>query len=61
MTNYEKIKNMSIEEMAEILVIEIDGAFPCKAFGSVVTGSIMLSQKSVLDENKQWLESEAEE
>lgn len=50
MTNFEKIKNMNIDEMEEFL---------CKLCTDVVMSSIV--GESMKSPNKKWLESEAEE
>lgn len=50
MTNYEKIKNMTVDEMEDFL---------CGLVADVLLSSI--SNESMLSPNKAWLEKEAEE
>ena len=58
MTNFEKIKNMSFEEMAKWFAIEIGGeCYSCPACDYC----IMTIGTSCQERIKQWLESEVEE
>lgn len=54
MTNYERIKNMSVEEIAEILA----SATLCLNFGSCE--GLRCGCKECQELHKQWLESEVE-
>ncbi len=55
MTNYEKIKNMSVEEMAEWLQEDISGCFCC------IYGRDFTCPNTCIYGIKQWLEREVEE
>ena len=58
MTNYEKIKQMSVEEFARWLAIEIGGeCYSCPAY-DICTAGDGKTCESIL---KEWLESEVEE
>lgn len=54
MTNYERIKNMSVEEIAEILA----SATLCLNFGECE--GLRCGSKECQELHKQWLESEIE-
>ena len=54
MTNYERIKNMSVEEIAEILA----SATLCLNFGECE--GLRCGSRECQELHKQWLESEAE-
>lgn len=55
MTNFEKIKNMSVEEMAEWLQEDINGCFCC------IYGRDFTCPNTCLYGISKWLESEVEE
>ena len=55
MTNYERIKSMSIEEMAEMLAWEVD-CYECPA---AINGCSSDFNKCA-EQQKKWLESEVE-
>lgn len=57
MTNYEKIKAMSVEEMAEFINTDADDCINCPAFVFCDT----VSDGSCHAIIEKWLESEAEE
>ena len=68
MTNFERIKQMSIDELANMLTIEyvdlhsdILKSDPCKLYQSTPTKKIYISQQAATENVKHWLESEAEE
>lgn len=56
MTNYEKIKNMSIEEMAKFLC-KHETVFPCE----FCTAHNKQACKANVQANKDWLNEESEE
>lgn len=60
MTNYDRIKDMSIDELAKQLVVKINDGF---SFGyyCLPTGNGYLSRKIAEAETKQWLEQEVSE
>lgn len=58
MTNYEKIKAMSIEEMAEKILIMVETCVCCPAMG---TTCIRDDGKSCEQTVKEWLESEVKQ
>ena len=61
MTNFEMIKSLNdVDEMAELFVLEIDGAFPCKMFVSVPTGKCFIARNAAKNEVKIWLEKESD-
>lgn len=58
MNNYEKIKKMTIDEMAEFLIVDHGICADCVAFKICYGG--LYGQGSCYQRIKQWLESEAE-
>lgn len=55
-TNFEMIKSLNdVDEMAELFVLEIEGAFPCKVFVSVPTGESFIARSAAKDAVKKWL------
>lgn len=59
-TNYERIKAMSVEEMAEFLSNKMD-CFNCPAFEShLCNGPYSIPIAKCFLHQKQWLESEVE-
>ena len=56
MTNFERIKDMSVAEMAELLLEEDreDGCY-------IIDGGITYSKEKAIEDAKQWLESEWKE
>lgn len=68
MTNFERIKQMSIDELANLLTIEyvdlhldISKFDSCKLYQSTPTAKIYISQQAATENAKHWLESEAKE
>ena len=61
MTNFEKIKSMSVEELADMLTVELVGLQPCKLFLALTTEKTYISKKAAVQDVENWLESEAEE
>ena len=68
MTNFERIKQMSIDELANMLTIEyvdlhpdILKSDPCKLYQSKTKKKIYISQQTATENVKHWLESEARE
>lgn len=67
MRNYERIKNMSVEEMAELLDKTLSGdcCYPCKMKNVYKCGYFLLDSDSrcqlCVKNIKLWLESEVEE
>ena len=55
MNNYEKIKSMSIDEMADFLYQNLDNIIACETYK--IRGGIYRFEKNIA---KQWLESEEE-
>lgn len=61
MTNFEMIKSLkSIDEMADLFVLEIEGALPCKMFVSVPTGESFIARNAAKNTVKKWLEQEGD-
>ena len=65
MTNFERIKQMSIDELANMLTIEYVDLHilkfdTCKLYQSIPTEKIYISQQAATENVKHWLESEAE-
>ena len=60
MTNYEKIKSMSVDELADFLTVEPLGFAACKLYQST-TGNTYTSKTVAIQDTKRWLESEVEE
>lgn len=61
MTNFEKIKQMSVEELADMLTVELVGLQPCKLFLALPTEKTYISKKAAVQDVENWLKSEAEE
>lgn len=60
-TSFERIKNMSVEELADMLTVELVGLQPCKLFQALPTEKTYISKKAAVQDVENWLESEAEE
>lgn len=62
-TNYERIKNMTVDEMAEILVscINLYDEMHDFEYKSSVLKDIYYDKDSCIKDTKQWLQSESEE
>ena len=61
MTNAQKIRAMSDEELAEALVIEIEGLFPFLVYVPMATGNIYISRYKEEKEMLEYLQQPAEE
>ena len=62
MTNYERIKNMSVEEMAkEILVVKCLNLLPDTIWCALPLNRFYSNEKEAVEKVKQWLESEVTE
>lgn len=57
-TNFERIKQMSVEELADMLTVEIVGLQPCKLFQALPTEKTYISKKAAVKDVIKWLESE---
>ena len=60
-TNADRIRTMSDEELAEELVIEIEGLFPSLVYVPMATGNIYISQDEAEKEMLEYLQQPAEE
>ena len=60
-TNADRIRAMSDEELAEKLVIEIEGLFPSLVYVPVATGNIYISRDKAEKEMLEYLQQPAEE
>lgn len=60
MTNYERIKNMSVEEIADILVVELKGLTHCIMWHSLPTETTYISKFEAMKDSIKWLESEVD-
>lgn len=60
MTNYEKIKLMSIDEIADMLVVKLTNLLPVSLWQALPTGRTYLAKSEALQDVKEWLEDEAE-
>lgn len=60
-TNADRIRVMSDEELAEELVIEIEGLFPSLVYVPVATGNIYISRDKAEKEMLEYLQQPAEE
>lgn len=61
MTNADRIRAMSDEELAEELVIEIEGLFPSLVYVPMATGNIYISRDKAEKEMLEYLQQPAEE
>lgn len=59
-TNYERIKNMSIDEIADMLVVELIDLAPCKLYQALPTEKTYISKSMAVKDVILWLESEVE-
>lgn len=60
-TNFENIKKMGFDELADMLVVEIVGLQPCKLFQALPTEKTYIIKSTAVQDVKRWLESEVEE
>lgn len=60
-TNADRLRAMSDEELAEKLVIEIEGLFPSLVYVPVATGNIYISRDKAEKEMLEYLQQPAEE
>lgn len=60
-TNADRLRAMSDDELSEQLVIDVDGLQPCRMYLSAPTGKIYLSRSEAVRETKDWLQQPAEE
>lgn len=60
-TNADRIRAMSDEELAEELVIEIEGLFPSLVYVPMATGNIYISRDKAEKEMLEYLQQPAEE
>lgn len=60
-TNFERIKQMSVEELADMLTVEIVGLQPCKLFQALPTEKTYISKKAAVQDVTKWLKSEVKE
>ena len=60
-TNADRIRAMSDEELAEGLVIEIEGLFPSLVYVPMATGNIYISRDKAEKEMLEYLQQPAEE
>ena len=60
-TNADRIRAMSDEELAEELVIEIEGLFPSLVYVPMATGNIYISRDQAEKEMLEYLQQPAEE
>lgn len=61
MTNFERIKNMNVEELADMLTVEIVSLQSCKLFQALPTEKTYIFKKAAVQDVTKWLESEAKE
>jgi hypothetical protein len=61
MTNFERIKGMSVEELAENAVTCVHISIGCKYYMSLLNTIVHDTKETAIEYNKKWLESEAEE
>lgn len=62
MTNFDRIKNMSVEEMADSRIGQIIGILPCPVWVSIDAPKDMtLDKQSALEKEIEWLNSPAGE
>lgn len=61
MTNADRLRAMSDEELAEELVIEIEGLFPSLVYVPMATGNIYISRDKAEKEMLEYLQQPAEE
>ena len=59
--NADRIRTMSDEELAEELVIEIEGLFPSLVYVPMATGNIYISRDKAEKEMLEYLQQPAEE
>ena len=60
-TNADKIRAMSDEQLAEQFVVEIVGLYPCTVYVPVATGNVYISRGKAEKEMLEYLQQPAEE
>ena len=60
-TNADRIRVMSDEKLAEVLVIEVEGLFPSLVYVPLATGNICISRDKAEKEMLEYLQQPAEE
>ena len=60
MTNYDRIKAMSVEEMSDMLVVELKNIIPFSLWQSLPTNSTYIAKSQAIQDVIQWLEQEVE-
>lgn len=60
-TNADRIRAMSDEELADQLVIRIDGLEECRLYLSAPTGKLFIPRKEAVRVTLEWLRKPAEE
>ena len=61
LSNADRIRAMSDEELSEQFVIDVDGLQPCRVYLSAPTGKIYLSRAEAVKAAKEWLQQPAED
>lgn len=62
MTNYERIKNMSVEEFAkEVLVVKMINLLPVPFYCALPLNKFYSDEKEAIDNVLKWLETEVQE
>ena len=59
-TNFDRIKAMSVEEMADMIVVELIGIQPCSLWQCLPTKTTYISKSVAVKEAIKWLESEVQ-
>mgnify|MGYP005771807623 FL=1 len=60
-TNADRIRKMSDEELEDQLVLEVEGMAPCKMFISIPTGEMFICRQAAKEAVEKWLQQPAEE
>ena len=62
MTNADRIRAMSNEELVNLVTIAIKGIAPCALYTHIgANGELLISKKSAMDTALEWLQQPAEE
>lgn len=61
LSNADRIRAMSDEELEDQLVLEVEGIAPCKMFIAIPTGEMFISRKAAKESVGNWLKQPLEE
>ena len=60
LTNADRIRSMSDEELENQFILQMEGIAPCKMFISIPTGRMFISRTAAKEAVSEWLHQKAE-